>query len=154
MVGVWATGISSGRVDGRGRCCRQWMTCSAKLSSARSECKMEVTVLLQRGHLGVALSPAHDALVAECVEARHHVAGLLPAVQAVGTAVVQLCGRAPACCCVLGGAGDDKLLPLTGAAAAGVALLEEERPQSVAGPGRAGRSAQVPAEGNPPSCPG
>jgi len=36
----------------------------------------------------------------------------------------------------------------------GVALEEEERPRSVAGPGRAGRSAQVPAEGNPPSCPG
>jgi len=103
--------------------------------------------------LGRALSPAHDACIAEFVEARHHVAGLLPAVQADGTAVVQLRGRAPTRCGGLGGAGDDKLFPLTGAAAVGVVLEEEERPRSLAGPGKAGRSAQVPPEGNPSSCP-
>jgi len=57
-------------------------------------------------------------------------------------------------CGGLGGAGDDKLLPLTGAAVAGVALEKAERPRSLAGLGRVGRSAQVPQEGNPPSCPG
>jgi len=57
-------------------------------------------------------------------------------------------------CSGLGGAGDDKLLPLMGAAAAGVTLEKEERPRSLAGPGRGGRSGQVPPEGNPPSCPG
>jgi len=100
------------------------------------------------------LSPAHDARLAEFVEAWHHVAGLLPAVQADGTVVVQLRGHAPTHCSGLGGAGDDKLLPLTGTAAAGVVLEEEERPRSLADPGRAGRSAQDPPEGKPPSCPG
>ena len=56
-------------------------------------------------------------------------------------------------CGGLGRAGDDEPLPLTGAAAAGVALEKEERPRSLAGPGRGGRNAQVPPEGNPPSSP-
>jgi len=50
-------------------------------------------------------------------------------------------------CGGLGGAGHDKLLPLTGAAAAGVALEKAERPRSLAGLGRGGKSAQVPQEG-------
>jgi len=57
-------------------------------------------------------------------------------------------------CGGLGRAGDEKTLPLTGAAAAGVALEKEERLWSLAGPGRGRRNAQVPQEGNPPSCPG
>ena len=49
---------------------------------------------LAEGALGLALSPPHDARVAELVEAWHHVAGLLPAVQAYWTAVVQVRGHA------------------------------------------------------------
>lgn len=44
--------------------------------------------------LGLALSPLQDTYVKALVEACHHAAGLLPAVQAYWTAVVQLCGHA------------------------------------------------------------
>ena len=60
----------------------------------------------------------------------------------------------PTCCGGLGGAGDVKPLAFTGAAAAAVTLEKEERPWSLAGPGRGGRNAQDPQEGNPPSSPG
>jgi len=53
MVGVWATGdllVGWTAVDAAAG---SGMTCSVKLSSARSECKMEVAYLLHRGHLGV-----------------------------------------------------------------------------------------------------
>ena len=109
---------------------------------------------LADGALGLALSPPQDAVVTEAVEARHHVGGIIPAVQAHWAAVPHLCGHALHPLQSAGGAGDDKMLPLTGDAAAGVLLEKEERPQSLAGLGRGGRSAQVPQEGNPPSCPG
>ena len=59
-------------------------------------------------------------------------------------------------CCggLRGGAGDVEPLPLTGAAAAGVTLEKEDRPQSFAGPGRGGRNVRAPQEGSPPSSPG
>ena len=50
---------------------------------------------LAEGALGLAFSPPQDAGVAELVEAWHHKAGLLPAAQADGTAVLQLRGHAP-----------------------------------------------------------
>ena len=49
---------------------------------------------LAEGALGLAFSPPQDARVAELVEAWHHKAGLLPAFQADGTAVLQLYGHA------------------------------------------------------------
>jgi len=48
-----------------------------------------------------------------------------------------------------GGAGD-----VTGTATTSIMLEKAERPQSLAGLGRSGRSTQVPQEGNPPRCPG
>ena len=57
------------------------------------------------------------------------------------------------CCGGLGGAGDVESLPVTASAAAAVALEKKEKPGSLAGLGRGGRSAQVPQEGNPPSNP-
>ena len=49
---------------------------------------------LAGGALGLALSPPQDARVAGPVAAWHHKAGLLPAAQADGTAVLQLRGHA------------------------------------------------------------
>jgi len=109
---------------------------------------------LAEGALGLALSPPQDALVTEAVEARHHIGGIVPAVQAHWAAVLCLCGHALHPLQWAGGAGDDNMLPLTGAAAAAVTLEKEERPRSLAGLGRGGRSAQVPQEGKPPRCPG
>jgi len=43
--------------------------------------------------LGLALSPPHDALVTEAVEARHHIGGIVPAVQTDGTVLLQLRGH-------------------------------------------------------------
>jgi len=106
---------------------------------------------LAEGALGLVLSPPQDASIAEAVEAWHGKAGLLPAAQADGTAVLQLPGHALHW---LRSAGDVKPLPLAGAAAASVALEKEEGPQSLARAGRGGRSAQVPQGGNPASRPG
>lgn len=42
----------------------------------------------------LALSPPQDTWITELMEAWHHKAGFLPAVQADGTAVLQLCSHA------------------------------------------------------------
>ena len=110
---------------------------------------------LAEGALGLAFSPPQDAGVAELVEAWHHKAGLLPAFQADGAAVLQLYGHALHLLqWAWGGTADVEVLPLTSAAAAGAVQEKEERPRSLAGPGRGGRKAQVPPEGDPPSSPG
>jgi len=108
---------------------------------------------LAEGALGRTLSPPQDALVTEAVEARHHVGGIIPAVQAHWAAVLHLCGHALHPLRWAGGSWTKPSLQwVTGAATAGVVL--EERPRSLAGLGRGGRNAQVPPEGNPPRCPG
>jgi len=130
------------------------MTCSSKSSSVCTQCTMDWILLLQRGHWH--LLSAHRRMHAEQNWWRHGITqAALSQVsrhtgQRLSNSVAMLSTQPHG----LGEAGHDKLLPLTGAAAASVALVKEERPWSLAGPVRSGRNAQVPEEGNPPSCPG
>jgi len=78
---------------------------------------------LAEGELGLVLSPPQDAWRAEAVKAWHGKAGLIPAAQPDGTAVLQLRGHALHW---LRWSGDAEQLPLTGAAAAGVKLEKAE----------------------------
>lgn len=83
---------------------------------------------LAEGALGLAPSPLQEAHLAEAEQPWQYIAGLLPAVQAGGTAVFQLHGHACRALWGLGGAGMLSC-SITGAAAVGVMLEIGGRPQ-------------------------